>query len=404
MRILLVTPMPPDATAPGAIPPLLHAELAGLSERHEVTLVCPAGHSPSELAAVDRLRAGGADIHAATRGGAGWRRRARFAHGWVVRRWPWRTVWFWDPGVQPIVDRLLRTERFDVIGVEDDAAAVYDFGTAVPAVLTQHEVGRSLPRTTGRRLRDRLLERDWRRWPAYQRATCAPFTLVQVFSDRDRLELAALDPSLLERVRVTPFGVALPAPATEAAVADTVMFAGDYTHPPNIDAAVWLAREILPLVRERRPQARLQLIGIHAPPEVLALDAQPGVEVLGAVPDLAPFLARAQVVLAPIRVGGGMRMKVLHAMASGKAVVTTPLGSEGLSADGTPPVALGADAGELARVTADLLADPAACAELGRRAREYVVEHYGPAAYARRLERVYEEAVALGPRGAADGS
>ncbi len=408
MRILLVTPMPPDATAPGAIPALLHAELLGLSRRNEVTLVCVAGPDPDELAAVERLRADGFDVHAATRteprGAARWRRRARFAHGWLVRRWPWRTVWFFEPEAQRIIDRVLREQRFDVIAVEDDAAAVYDFGADVPAVLTQCEVGRSLPSATGSRLADALLERDFRRWPRYQRETSRLFRFVLVFSTRDREELVALDPGLRDRIRVTPFGVDIPELADGGIVPDTLMFAGNYTHPPNVDAARWLALEILPRVRELRPGARLQLLGIHAPAEILALGAQDGVEVLGAVPDLAPFFARAAVVMAPIRTGGGMRMKVLHAMASGKAVVTTPLGSEGLSEDGTPPLALGADADALARVSADLLADPAACAELGARARAFVVERYGPDAYARRLERVYEEAVAGGPRRPGDGA
>ena len=403
MRILLVTPMPPDRLAPGAVPPLLHAQLTGLARRHAVTVVCVAGPDPAQLDAVARLRAAGFDVQAAERrepaGAARWRRRARFARAWLLHGWPWRTVWYWEPQAQRILDRVLAEQPFDVIAVEDDAAAVYRLAARTPAVLTEHEVGRSRPSATGRRLADLLLERDWRRWPAYQRAACAPFTLVQVFSARDRDRLVALDPGLAERVRITPFGTEVPPPADEPAEPDTLMFAGDYTHPPNVDAAIWLAREILPLIRRRRPDARLRLIGIHAPPEVAALGGLDGVEVLGAVPDLAPYLARAAVVMAPIRTGGGMRMKVLHAMAAGKAVVTTPLGTEGLRGDGAPlPLAVAAGAQDLAAAAAGLLADPCACAELGARARAYVVEHHGPEAYARRLERVYEEAVARGPR------
>ena len=67
MRILLLTPMPPDPEAPGAIPPLLYAALTGLRARHEVTVVCVAGPDPREIAAVERLRAEGVDVHAAVR-------------------------------------------------------------------------------------------------------------------------------------------------------------------------------------------------------------------------------------------------------------------------------------------------------------------------------------------------
>ncbi len=106
-------------------------------------------------------------------------------------------------------------------------------------------------------------------------------------------------------------------------------------------------------------------------------------------------MERAAVVLAPVRSGGGMRMKVLHALAAGKAVVTTPLGARGLDGSSTAPLAVADDAQGIAAAAARLLADPAERRALGLSARAYAQERYGPDAYAARLEAVYAEAIAL---------
>ena len=147
---------------------------------------------------------------------------------------------------------------------------------------------------------------------------------------------------------------------------------------------------------------RVLIAGIHAPPEVTAL-AGDGIEVLGAVPDLGEEMQRAAVILAPVRSGGGMRMKVLHALAAGKAVVTTPLGARGLerrertrrlpshpTRRGSPP---------RRRSCWPTLPDATGS---DRAARAYAEQRYGPDAYAARLEAVYAEAVAL--RAAGEGA
>src|SRR4029079_3107933 len=94
-------------------------------------------------------------------------------------------------------------------------------------------------------------------------------------------------------------------------------------HPPNRDAALWLAREILPAVRERAPGARLRILCSAPPSGVLGVADTQG-EVVANAPSVIPHLEEAAVVMAPVRSGGGMRMKVLQAMAAGQAAVATP--------------------------------------------------------------------------------
>src|SRR5439155_19415468 len=104
VKILLVTPMPPSAHAPGAIPLVLHAQLVGLLARHEVTLVTVPGAEAGEHDSIEELRQQGVDVHVVKherpRGTARWRRRFRMAATWTRGRYPWRTVWFADPRIQ----------------------------------------------------------------------------------------------------------------------------------------------------------------------------------------------------------------------------------------------------------------------------------------------------------------
>jgi glycosyltransferase involved in cell wall biosynthesis len=122
--------------------------------------------------------------------------------------------------------------------------------------------------------------------------------------------------------------------------------------------------------------------------------AGPAIEVVADPLRVEPYIESAAVVLAPVRTGGGMRMKVLQALAAGKAVVTTPRGAEGFDCFGEEPPLRCADTAEgLAATTAELLGDDEARRDLGARARRFAERHYSPAAWAGRLEAAYREAI-----------
>lgn len=402
MRILLVVPVPPQADGGGAIPVLLYAELLGLRQRHEVTLVTAVGDEPGEEEAVQRLR-DQVEVHVADRrrpppGAAQRRRQLRMARRWARGGWPWRTVWFAAPELQGKIDEVAAAREFDLVAIEDSAMSVFRFPPGIPTVFTHHEVLRprpvdwhpGAPRSWAGWAFGEL---DRRRWQRFQREAWGRFDLVQVFSQGDADSIAVLAPEVAPRVRVDPFGLVLPPVADPAReTAGTILFVGAFHHPPNREAALWLAREILPAVLERAPGARLRIVGSAPPPEVLEL-AGPHVEVVGDAPSVLPHLEEAAVVMAPVRSGGGMRMKVLQAMAAGKAVVTTPLGTEGYTGFGEePPLAVAEGEAEIAAATAALLSDEAGRRRLGERARAFAQRHHSPEAWADRQTAIFEEA------------
>ncbi len=404
MRVLLVTSMVPDANGVGAIPKLLDAQLLGLAERNEITLVAPFGEDPGQAEAAKRLAASGLDAHFVDRRRSGsvprrWRVRAELAATWARGKWPSRVV-AGVAGVQPLIDRLTATRTIDVVAVEDNPMSVLGFPPSLPTVLTEHEAVRA---DAGAWRSPRLVEwplaalraRDWRRWDSFLPAAWSRFDLVQVFSAGDARAVTESAPKLAGRIRVNPYGMILPAASDGAEEAPgTILFAGTFSHLPNRDAARWLADEIMPLVRATVPEARLRIVGSSPTRELLEL-AGPGVEVISDPPSVEPHLRAAAVVLAPVRSGGGMRMKVLEPLARGKAVVTTPLGAEGFNEFGEKlPFEVAETSEEIAAATAALLSDGGARRELGRSARAFAERHHSPVAWAARLERVYEETIA----------
>jgi glycosyltransferase involved in cell wall biosynthesis len=395
----MVTPLLPHAesVAGGALG--MFGQLAELATRHEVTLVTFAGPHASDRHGLDTLAALNVEVHPVRRerprGMGRWQARGRLAFDWLRGAEPLRTLKFRDSRLQDIVDRLGRDRRFDLIQIEDNAMGAYRYPDHVATVLTEHEVrvgAASSREAEGGPASSPLLRFEASRWSAYQRRVWRRFDRIQVFTERDAAALRTLAPDIAERIRVNPFGVTVGPAADPALEAEgEVVFVGAFHHPPNVAAARWLGREIFPLLRQLSPRAHLTIVGSDPPRPVRAL-AGPAITVTGWVPRVEPWLERAAVVLAPIQVGGGMRVKVLQAMALGKAVVTTPLGAEGL-AQGDPglPLALREDAAGLAQAAAALLGDDAARRDLGRRARAFVLEHHAWPAYVRRLEAIYAE-------------
>lgn len=109
-----------------------------------------------------------------------------------------------------------------------------------------------------------------------------------------------------------------------------VLFVGSLSHPPNRQAAGWLINDIWPRIERRAPAAHLTIIGRDAPPHLVAQAHSMGVTLISNVPDVRPYYAHARAAVVPILGGGGIRVKILEAMASGRPVITTRLGAEGL--------------------------------------------------------------------------
>ncbi|MBL8156059.1 MAG: glycosyltransferase, partial [Anaerolineae bacterium] len=207
----------------------------------------------------------------------------------------------------------------------------------------------------------------------YESFMFTPYARTVVVSDRDRDELLSLNPSL--PVEVIPNGVDTYAfrPRPTARI-PALLFVGNYEYPPNVDAALHLAQDIFPIVRQRLPQTRLWLVGNAPPPELRAL-ASESIRVTGRVPDVRPYLARAGAFISPLRLGAGIKNKVLEALSMGCPVIATPLSLDGIAArDGHE--SLVAEGPALAEAALRLLQDADLSRQLSLNGRRLIESRY----------------------------
>jgi glycosyltransferase involved in cell wall biosynthesis len=167
------------------------------------------------------------------------------------------------------------------------------------------------------------------------------------------------------------------------------LFIGGFKHEPNLDGLRWFMSDVWPAVHAALPEARLTIIGSHAPPEVWAYQQIPGINVLGFVPDTHPYLDQAAVSIAPLRYGAGMKGKVAEAMASGLPVVTTSIGAQGFRAVHGKHLLIADAPADFAQGLIDLLRDPQYAERLGRAGQQHVAALCGPEAVGRALEQMF---------------
>jgi polysaccharide biosynthesis protein PslH len=205
---------------------------------------------------------------------------------------------------------------------------------------------------------------------AMERKVIGDFDPVVVVSTQERHRL----PSGGSKVLVCPNGQDPPdllPPASDPVVA----FVATLGWAPNVEAALWLGRDIWPEVLRRVPDARLLLVGRDPAPEVRAL-AGPGIEVTGTVPDVAPYLEQAQVMVAPLLAGGGTRLKIMEALGAGRPVVATTIGCDGLLDLVDRGVVLADDTSTMVERITGLLADAPSAALLGRKGHDAIIEDH----------------------------
>ena len=183
-----------------------------------------------------------------------------------------------------------------------------------------------------------------------------------------------------------------PRPADPRPDGRTLVYFGLLSTVPNVDAMVHFVREIWPLIAAAHPDARLKIIGGRPPPSLLAL-AAPRIELTGLVPDLRPHLAEAAAVVVPLRLGGGTRLKIVEAMAMGKAIVSTTLGAEGIDATPGRDILIADEPRMFAGSVVQLLEDPSLAARLGRAARRLAVERYSWTAAAGALDEFFHRVI-----------
>lgn len=228
--------------------------------------------------------------------------------------------------------------------------------------------------------------------------TLAAFQRCVVVSDVDRLEIERMLPGL--PVTVVPNGVDVASFTVRSGPSWPyhIVFTGAMDWRPNIDGVAWFVSEALPRIRGRIPQAELVVVGRNPSEALIRKLEGSGVTFTGTVEDVRPYMERAALVVVPLRVGGGTRLKILEAWAMGKPVLSTSIGAEGLPAINGQNIALADTAEELAGEAARLLKEPEVAARLGAAGRKVVEDRFAWERVAEPLLGAYESTVSNGRR------
>jgi glycosyltransferase involved in cell wall biosynthesis len=160
---------------------------------------------------------------------------------------------------------------------------------------------------------------------------------------------------------------------------------------PNVDAVLWFAAKVLPRIQAEIRDIHFMVVGQRPHRRLDGLRSNPALTLTGWVEDTRPYIAQAAVYVAPLRIGGGTRLKLLEAMAMGKPVVATTLGAEGYPFTAGRELLLADTPADFASAVIELLRSPDLQFDLGRAAREFVAQRYDWRAIVPLLERVYTQ-------------
>lgn len=400
MRILMLSPYPPYPPRGGGALRIYHL-LRALADRHPVTLL---SFAPDEAAAaaMQPLR-DLADLRIVI--GPPARSLRQRAVTTLFSPLPDMALRNASQSYTIALSKLLAAERFDVVLAESIEMAPYLLSarsSGARAMLDEFNAEYLLQRRAA--LND--LRRaphpkaligggysliQWFKLAAFERHVLQTIDRALVVSAEDEAALRRLAPRA--RLRLVPNGVdcchftplAMP-PAND------LVFVGTLDYRPNVDAALWFAREVLPLIRMQHPELRFRLIGRRPHHALRALHDDQTVIVTGEVEDTRPALATAATVVIPMRIGGGSRLKLLEALAMAAPVVSTTMGAEGIPGLRNGEHLLLADTPEeMAAAVTRLATDRPFAQRLGHAGRAFVCAGYDWAQIAPKLEAALQE-------------
>jgi glycosyltransferase involved in cell wall biosynthesis len=323
-----------------------------------------------------------------------WARLFEFCFGYVSA-----PGLMWTPATPErlkIIEQVMSAARYDLIICETIGSVELAPKTSqVPRLISLFDIQsvlfRRLRSISSNTYEDRLFYLpELLKIRRYETRHYRGFDAAIAVSERDKASLARLCPDLRTDVVHNGVDVDYFQPDTDAELDACLVFVGHYGYPPNNDAVHYFCSEILPQIRSAVDNVTFLAVGRDAPPE---LGLYPGVHVIGTVPDVRPYLKQAAVVVVPVRAGSGTRIKILEAMAMGKAVVSTTLGAEGLDVEHGKHLLLADQPASFAEAVMTLMRDRAQRRALGHEARRLVEGKYSWDIQAARLDGIITDLV-----------
>ena len=376
--------------------------LKALAQWHDLTVVFRL-IEPDEEAGLKAMRTLCKAVHAVQiPRPRGWLDRLRWAAPFVLSRYPLSLCTVYFEPVRRLLQDVVDTTAFDIVQVEHSSLSIYldklHLRGQPARILTMHNIDylRNARVLANQRpgLRWLYMWLDGLRFRAWEMAALQRFDHVITMSALDRSLLLNDRPGL--SITVVPNGVDAAATAYAAPLprSEVVVFVASMDSDANHDGAMFLVQDIWPLVKARRPAARLLIVGRAPRPSLRSLHNGHDIVVTGKVNEVLAYYRGAAVAVVPLRSGGGTRLKILEAMGAGIPVVTTTVGCEGIEARADVHALFADEPAAFAAAVLRLMDEPGLQQRLSAAAREFVAHRYDWQVIAQGHDALYRQATA----------
>ncbi len=305
---------------------------------------------------------------------------------------------FLTPQMEEALRDSMEERDFFLMQLEYTQMAAYaDKALPMPTLLTKHEVDfaacaqrAKVESSPWNRLRWfynylQVLDREIKLQRRIDTAIC--------MTEPDAQVLRRFCPAIPVEVINTGVDLDYFAPCATPAGVPRLVFVGAFQHLPNVDAMTFFCKSVLPRIRAQVPSVELLIVGSKPGPEVISLGELPGIRVTGFVEDVRPWMASASIYVVPLRLGVGIRGKILEAWGMALAVVATPVACAGLRSEDGRNLLVAESAEEFCDCVVKLLRNPDLREKLGREGRRTAEEHYGWESAARKLDTLYQRCI-----------
>lgn len=411
MKILFLSPTFPFPLTDGGRIRVFNL-LKQVSQKCEVTLLA-LETLPTDVESIVHLERFGIQVHLVRHGGE----LPPVSLGTILRaflkRVPITVARYNVPAYRQKFKELVATETFDLVHYEMFHVAQFHTETDLPSLLSQQNVDsaiwRRLCQETANPLRKCLYWTQQRAFERYERLINPKFDIVTCASEIDKQAFQRT--SAESRFEIIPNGVDIEdyqpdsTPVGETSGLDAIeqtspsrlnahephlIYIGSMDWYPNEDAVTFFADEVLPRIHEKLPNVQFSAVGGNPSPRVQKLAENPQILVTGRVPEIKPYFARATVFVVPLRIGSGTRLKILEALAMGKAVVSTTVGAEGLDLGIGEEILIADEPKAFAEAVLRLLTDASLRRKLGEKGRARVERDYDWRGIGEKLLGFYE--------------
>lgn len=325
--------------------------------------------------------------------------KPKFLYRAVFHRKPLTVTKYYSDSLVRKLLSLVQKSSFDIIHFEMLHAGQYldDLPEGIPTLLSLQNIDSMVWSRLGEYSRSRIQKIGYRYqarvFSRYEKEICPKFSTVTCVSEIDENILSKACPQA--SIDLVPNGVdiELYKPKYEQEKKETLVFTGSMDWLPNEDAAVYFTQHLFPLIKQNIKGLKFQIVGSNPTERVLELGKQQDVIVTGRVEDIKPYIAQATVYVAPLRIGGGTRLKILEALAMGKAVVSTSVGAEGLSLSDGKNIFIADEPEAFAEIVTRLIKYHNLRRQIGITGRKFVEEKYSWNRVGKKLKKVYERTV-----------